>query len=216
MESDISFINPDLQRYVVCNILPQYAHFDVAHRMDHAQKVIADSLQMASRFDVQPNMVYTIAAYHDIGLSEGREHHHLVSGRLLREDMALRQWFSSEQIEIMAQAVEDHRASSKHSPRSIYGRIVAEADRNICLSTIIRRTVQYGMSHYSQLNREEHIERALAHLEEKYSRRGYLRLWIKGSRNEKALHEVWDALDDADRLRIRIEKEIDAFEVENK
>lgn len=204
-------INPALQEYVVIHILPQYRKFDAAHRIEHAKKVITDSLQMASDYDVRLDMVFTVAAYHDIGLSEGRELHHVVSGRLLREDSVLRQWFTQEEIEVMAQAVEDHRASAKHPPRSIYGCIVAEADRHICLTTIIRRTVQYGCAHYPELDREGHIKRALDHLEEKYSRRGYLRLWIPGSANEKALQQVWDAIDDYEGLRKRVENEIDSF-----
>lgn len=202
-------ITPALLAYISEHILPLYAHFDAAHQADHVQKVIADSMVMADRFEAVPDMVYTIAAYHDVGLVEGRERHHIVSGKILREDAELRTWFSPGQIETMAQAVEDHRASAKQPPRSIYGCIVAEADRNICLETIIRRTVQYGLAHYPELDREGHIQRAISHLEEKYSRRGYLRLWIPGSPNEKALCQVWDAVDDKKALRQLISKELE-------
>ena len=90
-------------------------------------------------------MVYAIAAYHDTGLCEGRDTHHLVSGRIIREDKKLREWFNEGQIETMAQAAEDHRASSGHEPRSIYGKIVAEADRLISPEKVIRRTIQFGL-----------------------------------------------------------------------
>ena len=105
----------------------------------------------------------------------------------------------------MAQAVEDHRASAHHAPRSIYGRIVAEADRNIDIDVIITRTLQYGLAHYPQLNREEHILRALDHLHEKYSRNGYLKLWIPGSKNERELHRLWDLIDDKTAIRKAVE-----------
>lgn len=104
----------------------------------------------------------------------------------------------------MAQAVEDHRASATHEPRSIYGRIVAEADRNIDIDVIITRTLQYGLAHYPQLNAEGHIQRALQHLHEKYSHTGYLKLWIPGSKNERELHRLWDLIDDEDTLRRRL------------
>lgn len=201
-------IDPALRTYITSQILPMYAHFDPAHRTDHVQKVIVESLAMASRFEVLPNMVYTIAAYHDVGLVEGREKHHEVSGTMLRSDTQLSKWFSPEQIETMAQAVEDHRASAQRPPRSIYGCIVAEADRDICLETIIHRTVQYGLTHYPELGREEQIKRALLHLKEKYSRSGYLRLWIPGGPNEKALQEVWDAIDNEKEIRQRIQEEL--------
>ena len=133
---------PDLQQYVVSEILPQYDHFDPAHRRDHVLMVIQQSLVIASHLDVDINMVYAIAAYHDTGLCEGREVHHEASARIIKADQQLRKWFSEEQIQTMADAAEDHRASAKRPPRTIYGRIVAEADRLIEPETIIRRTVQ--------------------------------------------------------------------------
>ena len=198
-------MNKELQQFITSEILPQYNHFDAAHQQDHAKKVMDESLALAANYDIDTDMVYTIAAYHDLGLCEGRENHHLTSGRIMRSDQRLLRWFTPEQIEIMAQAVEDHRASAHHAPRSIYGRIVAEADRNIDIDVIITRTLQYGLAHYPQLNREEHIHRALDHLHEKYSRNGYLKLWIPGSKNEHELHRLWDLIDDKTAIRKAVE-----------
>ena len=133
---------PELEAYVEREILPRYDHFDLAHRRDHALMVIRQSMEIASHLDVDVNMVYAIAAYHDTGLCDGREVHHEASARIIKADLQLRKWFSEEQIQTMADAAEDHRASAKQPPRSIYGRIVAEADRFIEPETIIRRTVQ--------------------------------------------------------------------------
>lgn len=182
-------MNRDLQQYIESEIIPRYASFDEAHREDHARTVIEQSLALAGYYDVDRDMVYAIAAFHDTGLSEGRERHHLVSGRIIREDSKLRKWFSEGQIEIMAQAAEDHRASSDHEPRSIYGRIVAEADRIIDGETIVRRTIQYGLSHYPELDRKGHWERMCGHLKEKYDYGGYLKLWIPQSPNAARLEE---------------------------
>jgi uncharacterized protein len=194
-------MNQEILHFIEKEILPQYDTFDAAHQRNHAQKVINESMVLASGYDVNPDMVYTIAAYHDLGLCEGRETHHLVSGAILRNDERLRQWFTSEEIEVMAQAVEDHRASATHAPRSIYGRIVAEADRNIDIDVIITRTLQYGLAHYPELDAEGHVHRAIQHLHEKYSRTGYLKLWIPGSKNERELHRLWDLIDDETTLR---------------
>ena len=140
-------MNPGLKRYIEREIIPRYEHFDRAHDVGHVRTVIARSLELAARYEVDADMVYAIAAYHDTGLVNGRENHHLDAGRILAADHELRRWFSEEQVEVMRQAVEDHRASADHAPRSIYGRIVAEADRVIDPATIIRRTVQYGLAH---------------------------------------------------------------------
>lgn len=193
-------INKELQEFVEKNILPIYDQFDEAHRRDHAEKVIRDSLALSKDYDVDVDMVFAIAAYHDTGLQIDRTTHHMISGRIVREDKHLGQWFSDSQIEIMAQAVEDHRASATRPPRSVYGRIVAEADRNIDIPTIIRRSIQYGLAHYPELDFEEQIRRAHEHLNEKYGPNGYLKLWIPGSENERKLHELWTMMEDFDKI----------------
>ena len=194
-------VNLTLQQYIEENILPRYNDFDKAHQQEHARMVISQSIEIAEHQDVDIDMVYAVAAYHDTGLCEGREHHHEVSAKIIREDANLRKWFTREQIEVMADAAEDHRASSSHEPRTIYGRIVAEADRYIEPLDIIERTIQYGFDHYPELSREEHYERMLAHLHEKYGRSGYLKLWFADSPNAHRLEELRDMIDDEALLR---------------
>ena len=220
-------IHPPLRHYIEAEILPRYNSFDAAHQLGHAEEVIRGSLELASHYDVDLNMVYTIAAYHDTGLCEGREKHHISSGRILREDTVLRSFmhpdnsagttertmplFTPEQIEIMVQAVEDHRASSTHEPRSIYGKIVAEADRIIDGPTIVRRTIQYGFTHYPQLNKEGHYQRFLEHMAEKYACSGYLRLWIPESPNATRLAAFQQTLKDPAATREMFEREWEAL-----
>lgn len=176
-----------LKEYIESEILPRYEGYDSAHRLDHIGSVIRRSADLARGYDVDADMVYTIAAYHDLGICEGREFHHLSSARMMRGDKNLRQWFSEEQIEIMAQAVEDHRASAKSAPRSVYGRIVAEADRQIDADTIVRRTIEYGLDNYPELDRRGQFKRFKEHIEEKYARGGYLKIWIPGGENDLKL-----------------------------
>ncbi|MBQ8455278.1 MAG: HD domain-containing protein [Bacteroidaceae bacterium] len=194
-------IDPTLQQYIEREILPRYDHFDKAHQQDHVRMVIRQSLELADKMDVDVNMVYAIAAYHDTGLQEGREHHHVVSAHIILADNVLRQWFAEEQIAVMADAVEDHRASAGHEPQTVYGRIVAEADRYIEPATIIRRTIQYGLDHYPEIDREEHFSRMLAHLHEKYGRNGYLKLWFPDSPNALRLEQLRRMMDDEHILR---------------
>ena len=194
-------MDPELQQYIEQEIIPRYDHFDQAHQRDHVMMVIQQSLDIASHLDVDEDMVYTIAAYHDTGLCEGREHHHEVSARIIKTDQNLRQWFTEGQIQVMADAAEDHRASAKQAPRTIYGRIVAEADRFIDPVTIVRRTIQYGMDHYPNLSREEQYQRMVTHLKEKYGRNGYLRLWFPDSPNAARLEQLHELIDDEAQLR---------------
>ncbi len=193
--------NTCLTLYIEREILPRYNGFDKAHREDHARMVIAQSLDIARHYAVNMEMVYAIAAFHDLGLAIDRKTHHLKSGRIVREDQRLHEWFTQEEIETMAQAVEDHRASSDHEPRSIYGKIVAEGDRYIEPEKIIERTVQYGLDHYPELDKEGHWQRTLDHLHEKYGEGGYLKLWFPESPNVERLNSLREIIKDEPRLR---------------
>ena len=180
-------VNEELIRYVEREILPRYDAFDRAHRRDHALTVIAASLRLARYYEVNPDMVYAVAAYHDTGLREGRERHHEASARIVRGDRNLRRWFTEAEVATIAEAAEDHRASSGRPPRTIYGRIVAEADRVIDCETTLRRTVQYGLEHAPELDREGQFARFAEHLRTKYGEGGYLRLWLPESENASRL-----------------------------
>ena len=195
-----------LRQYVETEIIPRYAAFDKAHREDHARAVISRALAMGSAYDIDEGMLYAAAAFHDLGLAVCRETHHLESGRIIRADARLPEWFDSGQIETIAQAAEDHRASAKTAPRSLYGRLVAEADRMIVPETIIRRTVQFGLSHYPELDREGHWQRTLEHLHEKYAEGGYLHLLIPGSPNEEPLARLRAMIADTALLRKMFEE----------
>lgn len=185
-----------LKQWVEETVLPQYDAFDAAHRRDHARRVIARAMQM------QPTLLaYTAAAMHDIGLCEGRETHHLASGRMIRACNELKQWFNDEEIETIAQAAEDHRASATTPPRSTLGAIVAEADRDVEPETIVRRTVEYSLSHYPSYNREQHWQRCQDHLHEKYAEGGYIKLWLPDSPNAVPLAELRALIADEPRLR---------------
>ncbi len=202
-------VNPVLREYVESEILPRYQKFDKAHNTDHALTVIERSLQLATHYDVVTDLVYTIAAFHDTGLCEGRDTHHTASARIVREDKFLARLFSTEEIETIADAVEDHRASNKQPPRTIYGKIVAEADRLIDGETIVRRTVLYGLAHYPTLSREQHFTRTLAHLREKYGRGGYLRLWLPESPNAERLRVFQDTIENEQAILALFDKFFD-------
>ncbi len=206
-------IREDIQKFVFDEIVPKYAGFDPAHKEDHALTVIEQAMLLMDRMSAwraaqneetasnwqevpEREKLFIAAACHDLGLVNGRERHHLDSGIIIRNDPRLRQWFTEEDIETIAQAAEDHRASGKSAPRSIYGKIVAEADRVIDGETIIRRTIQFGFTHYPSLDREAHIKRAVEHLREKYGRGGYLKLWIPWSDNATRLNALQEMIAD--------------------
>jgi uncharacterized protein len=220
-------INIDLHKYIYEVVVPQYAAFDAAHKEDHALTVIQQTMMLMEGRDawlaenddaehvwhseIKPEVLLTAAACHDLGLVNGRDRHHLDSGEIIRGDVRLREWVSEPEIETIAQAAEDHRASGTSAPRSIYGMIVAEADRVIDGETIIRRTIQFGFKHYPGLDRVAHISRAVEHLNEKYGRGGYLKLWIPWSDNAVRLAALQDLIAEPKSLLVEIERIYDTL-----
>lgn len=180
----------DLVEFIETQILPKYNAFDRAHNLEHVTRVIRRSLDLVRSTGADINMVYTIAAYHDLGMSGHRADHHIRGGRILAADARLKKWFSAEQINVMKEAVEDHRASASRAPRSIYGKIVAEADRDIDTEVVIRRTIQFGFANYPDLDKEGHWKRFKEHMNSKYSKDGYIKLWIPNSPNAQKLNEL--------------------------
>lgn len=191
----------ELRNYIEQAILPMHDSFDLAHRREHILSVIDNCMQLSQYYSVDRSMTYTIAAYHDTGVGVSRELHHLISGEIIRNDSNLRKWFHGDQIETIAQAAEDHRASSNKEPRSIYGKIVAEADRDIHKEKIVRRTIEFGITNHPDLDKEGHWQRTLQHLHEKYAEGGYIKLWLPESPNQKRLAELRELIKNKEKLR---------------
>ena len=191
----------DLVEFIETQILPQYAQFDRAHNLEHVTRVIRNALDLVRITGADINMVYTIAAYHDLGMSGPRAIHHVTGGKILAKDARLKRWFSAEQIKVMSEAVVDHRASASHAPRSLYGKIIAEADRDIDIDTVFRRAIEFGLANYPEMNEEGQWQRFKQHMDEKYSVNGYMRLWIPGSPNERKLNELRNIIAQPQQLR---------------
>ena len=194
-------VSLEIMEFVERQILPRYNAFGESHGLRHVTRVIKNSLRLADVTGADIDMVYVIAAYHDLGMEGPRAIHHLTSGKILMADARLKKWFNAAQLKVMKEAVEDHRASSSRQPRSIYGKIVAEADRDIDVHEIFLRAIQYGKENGPDKTVEEHWERFAQHMDEKYSNNGYIKLWIPNSPNEKALKELRNIIEDKKLLR---------------
>lgn len=194
-------MDAELTSYIETNILPRYFTFDAAHGVDHVQGVIARSLSLAQQLDVDERLVYVAAAFHDLGLVGRRETHHLLSGKIVMQDAFLAAYFTPEELRVIKEAVEDHRASSSHPPRSIYGKIVAEADREIIPRVIVKRTILYGKSHEPALDKEGQYERTKSHIVKKYGEHGYLKLWLPLKQNIDGLNAIRAYLKNEDSFR---------------
>ena len=203
---DQSLLIPELVAYMEETVLPQYQDYEPAHDISHIRTVIENSFRIAAPYDVDVNMVYAIACYHDLGIRFGRDDHHLTSAKLLLEDQTIQKFFSSEQIVVMKQAIEDHRASSKNPPRSIYGKIVAEADRDLNPRRVISRAIAFAKAHHPNASEEEILSISLNHLSEKYGEGGYLTLVLDDPVNVAGLKALREMLADGHAKEIAIEE----------
>nr|WP_308570161.1 HD domain-containing protein [uncultured Prevotella sp.] len=194
-------VSLDLMEFIETQILPRYNQFGKSHGLEHVTRVIQNSLALSRTTGTNIDMVYTIAAYHDLGMIGPRAIHHITGGKILASDARLKKWFTPEQIKVMKEAVEDHRASMSRAPRSLYGKIIAEADRDLEPEVVFRRAIEYELENDPQKSEEEQWQDFLEHMNEKYSRNGYIHLWIPGSSNEKNLKIIHNIIDDPTQLR---------------
>ena len=166
-------VSSEITEYIESKILPRYSEI-AGHTSKHIRQVIARSLAFAEPLrNVKRDLAYIVAAYHDLGRTISDQHHELESGKLLRADVTLQNYFSPSEIETMAEAVEDHRASLKRDPRNIYGKIVSSADRNTSIEELLERVYAYGHMLEPDMTEAELIERSRRKLREKYNPDGY-------------------------------------------
>ena len=199
-------INKKLQYYILKNVFPSYKNNDLGHNLDHIKYVINRSLQFASEVDsVNFDMVYTIAAYHDIGHYIDAKNHEKVSAEMLLADDNLKEFFTEEQIKIMSEAVYDHRASLEREPRSIYGKIVSSADRNTLVEVPLRRTYAYRVEHNPNDTLEEIIEESRQHIINKFGKKGYAteKMFFEDLDYKKFLEDISNLAENKEQFRKR-------------
>ena len=191
-------INENLKKYIEEVIFPQYELNDMGHNIDHIMYVIDRSLKFASEVeDINLDMVYTIASYHDIGHHIDAKNHEVVSAKILGEDQKLKEYFSKEEIDEMVCAVEDHRASLEYEPRSVYGKIVSSADRNTLIEVPLKRTYAYRIGHNPESSLEQIIEESRLHLKNKFGKEGYAteKMYFEDNDYKLFLKEIAELVD---------------------
>lgn len=194
-------INSELKQYIEEFVLPQYVKNEEAHGINHINDVIRRSFEIVEKYnlDVNPNIVYVVAAYHDLGHFIDPEIHEFISANMMEADNNLKRFFSEDEIKVIREAIEDHRASSKDEPRSIYGKIVSSADRNNTVEACLGRTYSYGKKKDPKATDEELFERAHSVLLAKFGEGGYAKNYYPTTQYEQFLLELRELLSDKER-----------------
>ena len=194
-------INKELQEYIENNIFPEYEKNEKGHGIDHIRYVIMRSFQLVeeNNLDVNLDMVYIIASYHDIGHHIDSKKHEIISADIMSKDKNLSKFFTVDELMIIKEAIEDHRASAKDEPRSIYGRIVSSADRNNRVEDCLRRTYTYGKKLNPNATDEELFLRAYDVLVNKFGEDGYAKFYFKDIQYEDFLKDLRELLKDKEK-----------------
>ena len=166
----------ELEEYIEREILTSYHDFDKAHDLSHVKNVIDYALELGSEFEeINQDLVYTAAAYHDLGLSHSREKHHQYSAQIVKEDEQLQKYFSEQEIEIISDACYHHRSSSEEKAKRLTSQIVADADSmdGLTIERMIIRAWNYGLENYEDKSISELYDNMYQHLISKYGKNGY-------------------------------------------
>lgn len=205
-------INEKLKGYVEQNIFPQYKLNDKGHQIGHVKYVINRCYKLSRNMNVDINMLYVIAAYHDIGHHVDYKNHEKVSAQMMYNDTNLKKFFSDENLIIMKEAIEDHRASLDREPRSIYGKLLSSADRNIDVDDLLKRIYIYSITHFDKLNENETIEECYKHTLKKFGNDGYANFFLEDMEYNNYLKELHNLLNDKEKFIERPKKII--FKIE--
>jgi len=191
-------INVSLKKYIEETLFPEYNKNERGHDIKHIQDVIRRSFKLIdqNKLDVNENIVYVVAAYHDIGHHIDRKKHEIISAEIMSKDENLKKFFSKEELLLIKEAIEDHRASADHEPRSIYGKIVSSADRNNTVEQCLERSYYYGKKQTPEATERELYERAYEHLNLKFGINGYAKFFLKDAEYDKFLENIRDILKD--------------------
>lgn len=184
-------INDEIQKHIENNVFPEYQKNEPAHNLSHIKYVIDRSFKFAQTVpNINYDIVYVVAAYHDIGHHIDPKKHELVSAEIMQKDQELKKFFSEDELKTIKEAIEDHRASSDHEPRSIYGKIVSTADRNNSVNSCLERSYFYGKKLHSEYSDDELFNRAYEHLKQKFGENGYAKFFFKDEEYEKFLTDI--------------------------
>lgn len=168
-------VNKDLLEYIKDNVFPVYNLNGKSHDLNHIKYVLKRAFEISIPYEKELNydMLYTAVSFHDIGDHIDRANHEKVSAKWMFEDKNLEKFFSEEQRVVIKEAIEDHRSSSKNTPRNLYGKILASADKSTDINMFFKRSYEYGLEHYKDLNQEQQLQRVYEHAVNKFGKEGY-------------------------------------------
>lgn len=195
-------INTVLKQYIELKIFPEYSKNDSGHNLEHIKYVIDRCMRFSEQFDnIDPDMLYTIAAFHDIGHHIDKKNHEKMSAQIFYKNDDMKHFFTEEQRIIIKEGIEDHRASSNNIPRSDYGKIISSADRSTDINDFLKRTHAYTMKHQPNLSFDEIVQRAYNHTKDKYGDSGYAKNYVVDEEYINFKNKINELISDTEKFK---------------
>lgn len=163
-------VDKNLKAYIEKNIFPQYELNDQAHGIVHILEVIRRSFALNATFKLglKDNMIYAIAAYHDLGKYEDHTIHEKIAAKRFLNDENMKQFFTEEERQTIKEAIEDHRSAKEDNPRSTYGKLISSADRNTTIEIVFIRSFFVAKERMPEMNIEKYLDYTIKRLSKKY------------------------------------------------
>lgn len=197
-------INKELKDYIDNHVLIKYKDNIGGHGLDHIKQVIERSLEIVEEFklDVNLDMVYTIAAFHDISYKDDPDRHEELSALYFMNDEGSKSFFNDEERQAMYEAIIDHRASLEYIARSVYGKIVSSADREISVDNMLRRSYLFQSDKHAAENptQDEIIEYSYKKLSSKYGKDGYAKMYYPDKKYLDFLRNMQSLIEDKEKF----------------
>ena len=191
----LSKVDKSLKEYIEKNILPEYSLNDGGHNINHINYVLKRAFELAE--DINPNILYTCVSFHDIACHIDRDNHEVLSGEKAYNDSFLNNFFSKEEMQIIKEAIEDHRASLEYIPRNIYGKILSSSDRKVDVKEYLIASLSYGIKKEPNLSKEDQIKRSYDYAQKKFGKEGYAinKFYIEDKKYKQYLEDIQYLLD---------------------
>ena len=192
-------MDKQLKNYILTKIKSEYKNFDKGHNISHFNFVTNNCVNYAKQLidhgeNVDLDIAFIVGSFHDYGIKDGRENHAQKSAKYVLKDEMLKKFYDEQTIKMIAEAVEDHSSHLEYEPRSIYGKIVADADRNNTVYLVFSRPIKYGLSHEKNLTKQEQIERVYNFVQNKFGEKGYVKYWLNIDDTRKEQQKLFELL----------------------
>ena len=191
-------VNPLLKKYIKEKVFPKYEKNDKGHGLLHILEVIRRSFELYKNLNLNldPNLIYEIAACHDVGKYIDSDTHEKIAAKAFRDDENFKEFFSDEEIKTISDAIEDHRSSKKDNPRTKYGELISSADRNTRIEIVFIRSFFVAHERTPDMNIEEYLDFTFNRLSKRYSVEEPENMFLEDETYKTFLHDMRSLLQD--------------------